>query len=143
MNNTENKHFGTDKKKVIVNITWKMLLKRFLFFLPPLSLIILVGVNYFIDAENLYSQQYEKIIARNILSGNHITNISKYNDREFQKQLISQLKECPDIIVIGSSRTMMINNSISFWTQGGKKVSTILNTILIVPVLIMEYNIIK
>ena len=32
------------------------------------------------------------------------------------------------------------HNSISFWTQGGTKVSTILNTILIVPILIMTIS---
>ena len=100
---------STNKKKLTINMTWRMLVKRFFFLFLPLVLIILVGVNYFVDAENLYYQQYERIMARYVVKGNNITNISKYDDRMYQKYAIAEMRECPDIIVVGSTRTMMIN----------------------------------
>jgi hypothetical protein len=99
-----------EKKKIIVNMTWKMLVKRLLFVFLPISILALVGVNYFLDGENLYFNQYERIMARQILSGHNITNISKYNDRFFQKHVITKMKNCPEIAIFGSTRTMMINN---------------------------------
>jgi len=96
-------------KGININMTWKMFLKRFIFLILPLCIIAFIGTNYYLDAENLYYQKYEKVMARNVLEGNYITNIGKYNDRLFQKYIIENSNECPEIIVIGSSRTMLIN----------------------------------
>src|SRR5690606_5501618 len=96
-----------EKKKIIVNMTWKMLVKRILFVFLPICILTLVGVNYFLDGENLYFNQYERIMARQIISGHNITNISKYNDRFFQKHVITKMKDCPEIAIFGSTRTMM------------------------------------
>jgi hypothetical protein len=75
-----------------------------------LVLIVLVSVNYFGDAAKLFSSNYEKVIATILLNGKNVTNISNYDERRLQKELIENLKKTPDIVILGSSRTMLINN---------------------------------
>lgn len=83
--------------------------KALLFALP--LLLLMATVNYTGDAANIFSNWYEKKISTEILAGHHVTNISNYNERLLQKELIMNGKPCPDILVIGSSRVMQINSS--------------------------------
>jgi len=103
-------NIGSGQKKIVINITLRMLIKRLFFFILPASIFLMLFVNYFIDADNIYYQQYERKMARSILEGNNVTNIRSYNDRIFQKYLIENISESPEIIVLGSPRVMMINN---------------------------------
>lgn len=73
-------------------------------------LIVLVSVNYLGDAAKLFGSDYEKGIAAILLNGENVTNISNYDERKLQKELIENLKKSPDIVILGSSRTMLINN---------------------------------
>jgi hypothetical protein len=86
----------------------KFLFKISLIVFPVLTL--LITVNYVGDAANLFSREYEKKIAQIISSGNYVTNISNYDERLVQEELIKNLGHNLDVVVIGSSRAMIINN---------------------------------
>lgn len=85
----------------------RFLLKIFLLTLP--LFLILVFVNYFGDAANLFKSEYESRMADIMISGSFVSNISNYDERTFQKKLIQKFDEPPEIVIIGSSRTMLIN----------------------------------
>lgn len=73
--------------------------------------ILLILVNYFGDAARLFDNDYEKEMA-NILSSDHnVTNVVNYDERLLQKELILQKEVNPDVVVIGSSRSMLINSA--------------------------------
>lgn len=74
-------------------------------------LIILISINYFGDAAKLFNIGYEKKIASIISEGNYVTNISNYDERILQKEIINNTNKRPDILIIGSSRIMLINNT--------------------------------
>jgi hypothetical protein len=85
-------------------------LKRVLSFFSPIFLVV-VGVNYFGDAANLFSDSYESKVAEEIVNGNNVTNILNCDERVLQRLIINKLDYCPDIVVIGSSRIMEIRQS--------------------------------
>lgn len=90
----------------------KNTLKRLLLFSP--ILVIIVGVNYFVDPVNLFhGEQYVKGIANYLLKGKNVTNVynSTLDERLLQKYFIEKLKECPDIVVLGSSTIFLINST--------------------------------
>ena len=66
------------------------------------------SVNYFGDAANLFDQNYEKKIAEILQSGKNVTNISNYDERLLQKILIRDLDTITEMVVLGSSRAMLI-----------------------------------
>ena len=72
-------------------------------------LLILVCVNYFGDSAKIFDSDYEKKISKIILKNKNVTNILNYDERILQKYLINSFRFRKDIIVIGSSRVMMIN----------------------------------
>ncbi|MFA9389450.1 MAG: hypothetical protein ACERKD_06565 [Prolixibacteraceae bacterium] len=89
-------------------------MRKFIFKTTILSLpilILLLLVNYYGDEASLFNNRYEKQMATIIASGNNVTNFNNYNERLFQQEIISN--ECikPNLVVIGSSRTMLINTS--------------------------------
>ena len=75
-------------------------------------LIVLVATNYFVDAARLFDNEYEKTMAKIISSGQNATNIQNYNERLFQKELISDSGWQPNLVIIGSSRTMLITSEL-------------------------------
>lgn len=81
---------------------------QFVRFLLPLAAV-LVGVNYYGDASNLYTEGYEKAIADILLSGRHATDLSEVNDRRLQIEVVEQRTWGPQVAIIGSSRTLLIN----------------------------------
>jgi hypothetical protein len=87
----------------------KFILKLIIILAPILFFV--VSVNYFGDAANLFSIGYEKKIADEILKGNNVTNVYNYDERLLEKHLINNSTLCPDVLVIGSSRVMLINSS--------------------------------
>jgi len=74
-------------------------------------IIIVIFVNYFGDAANIFKRDYEKNIANYILKGKNVTNITNYNERLLQKNLINNSSICPEIVVVGASASMLINSS--------------------------------
>lgn len=89
-------------KKFIINIT---LLSLPLFFL-------LVATNYYSDAARLFDNEYEKKMAQIITSGQNATNVENYDERLFQKELISDSSWQPNLVIIGSSRTMLLTSGL-------------------------------
>src|SRR5690606_22220124 len=45
-----------------------------------------------------------------ILVGNNVTNIENYDERTLQRNIINNHHICPQVLVLGSSRTMLINS---------------------------------
>lgn len=81
---------------------------KFILLASPLFLI-LVGVNYFGDAANLFKSEYEEKMASIVMNDNYVTNIGNYDERIFQKKVVNKMDSAPKILVFGSSRTMLIN----------------------------------
>jgi hypothetical protein len=88
----------------------KFLIKVLITSLPVL--ILLISVNFFGDAAKLFDSKYEIRMAEIITNGNYVKNISNYDERIFQKEYISKIKKSPEIIVLGSSRTMLIRSNL-------------------------------
>ena len=84
-----------------------LLQKTILFLLPPF--IILISVNYFGDPAKLFDDNYEKEIASLICQNKYVTNISNYDERILQKEIIQCVNKNPNVLVIGSSRTTTLN----------------------------------
>ncbi|PIE46280.1 MAG: hypothetical protein CSA44_00605 [Gammaproteobacteria bacterium] len=74
-------------------------------------LILVASVNYLGDAARLFHNDYEKKIVNILASGKLVTNISNYDERILQKEIINFLNPKPDVLVIGSSRTMLIKQA--------------------------------
>ena len=87
----------------------KFIIKTTVFAIVILTL--LMSVNYWGDAAKIFHSGYERNIANIIYTGKNATNISNYDERILQKELINKIKSNPDILILGSSRTMLINSS--------------------------------
>lgn len=87
----------------------KFLIKISGFILLILSL--LVSVNYWGDGARIFDSEFERNIADIILNNQNATNITNYDDRILQKEIISRINKRPDIAVLGSSRTILINST--------------------------------
>jgi hypothetical protein len=87
----------------------KFIIKTSVFAIVILTL--LLCVNYWGDAAKIFHTGYERNIANIIYTNKNATNISNYDERILQKELINKIKSKPDILIIGSSRTMLINSS--------------------------------
>lgn len=74
-------------------------------------LLIITGLNYFIDPSHLFSPgEYEAGIANYLLEGYNVAGITEYDERILQYYYINGLTEKKDFIAIGSSRSMEINS---------------------------------
>ena len=71
-------------------------------------IILIVSTNYLGDSAQLFNKGYENKIAKIRLQGNNVTNITNYDERILQREWISKIESSPDIVVLGSSRSMMI-----------------------------------
>lgn len=86
----------------------KFITKTIIFGLPILLLVTLV--NYFGDSARLFSNDYENKIAKILASGKFATGlVSNFDDRIFQREIMEVLNPKPDILVLGSSRSMLIS----------------------------------
>jgi hypothetical protein len=88
----------------------KLFIKRFFLVVMPITLIVSF-VNYLGDPANIFKKDYEKNVANDILKGKIVTNLTNYNERLLQKYLINNPSFCPDVLVIGASRSMLINST--------------------------------
>ena len=73
-----------------------------------ISLIVII-INYFGDAGNLFSKSYEQEIVE-MLKFNNVENMSNSDGRVFQRELINSLEINPEVIVLGSSRVLSIDS---------------------------------
>jgi len=87
----------------------KKFISKTILFASPI-LIFLITVNYFGDAARLFDNDYEIKMADIISNNKYVTNIVNFDERLLQKELISNKSILPDIVVIGSSRSMLINS---------------------------------
>lgn len=76
-----------------------------------ITLLFLISVNYWGDAAKIFHPAYEKKIAKIIFQNQNVTNISNYDERILQKELINGLQTNPDVLILGSSRAMLINST--------------------------------
>jgi hypothetical protein len=88
-----------------------------LFFIK-LSLIVLpiglavAAVNYFVDPANLFTgSAYVDRVARILSAGHNVDNLTNYDERIFQEQMIKDVHKTPDVVVLGSSRIMEIGSN--------------------------------
>ncbi|MCW5876557.1 MAG: DUF1574 family protein [Anaerolineales bacterium] len=86
----------------------KRLLSKLLLFLP---ILLAVGtVNYMVDPSQLFgSGRVEREMAVIMLSGQNVANIVNYDHRLLQKMYFESLENPAQVIVAGSSRSMLIN----------------------------------
>lgn len=77
----------------------------------PLMLL-LVTVNYLGDAARFFEPDFEQKIVRVLQDHPYCTNIANFDERIFQKALIQQVDTPPEVLVLGSSRTMIIGQAI-------------------------------
>jgi hypothetical protein len=87
------------------------------FFIKLLIIVVPIGTlvalcNYFIDPANLFSaDRYVSGVAGILGKGNNADNVFNYDERLLQEKMIQHLNTTPDIIIMGSSRVMEIDNS--------------------------------
>lgn len=81
----------------------------------------LVSVNYFGDAAKIFKTTFEREMVDILRSGQNVTNISDYNERIFQREMIGAMESTPELVVLGSSRAMFIGShffeGISFYNS--------------------------
>ncbi len=85
------------------------LIKLSLFLIP---FILIAFVNYQVDNAHIFSGESEYKSIANIISHEHnVANLYNFNEILLYKNLIKELNYNPDILIIGSSRSMEINNN--------------------------------
>ncbi|MCW5887904.1 MAG: DUF1574 family protein [Anaerolineales bacterium] len=88
----------------------RLLSKLALLFVP---VFLLVGlVNYVVDPSLLFGiGRVEREMAQAMLNGQNIANILNYDHRLLQKFYFAGLQQTPDMVVLGSSRSMLVRAS--------------------------------
>jgi hypothetical protein len=99
----------------------KKFLRDVAFFSTPL-LIVLLMTNFFGDAGNLFSN-IESQVATYMLSGKDVSNTSSLNERVLQYNIINAYQKSPEVIVLGSSRVMLVGKAYSNSTLMNHSVS--------------------
>ena len=77
-------------------------------FLP--IVIAVAAVNVIVDPANIYVKGYEEEMADLLLAGKNVAGMTNYDERILQEDIIQKEKICPDIIIVGSSRVMIISD---------------------------------
>src|SRR5580658_2331492 len=89
----------------------RSLILKLLIIVVPVSLLI-IGINYKVDPANIFTdKQYIAGIADILTKGHNVDNLSNYDQRLLQEQMIKRLQRAPDVVVLGSSRVMEIGSS--------------------------------
>ena len=84
-------------------------LKKIIYFLP--IFFVMIGVNYIVDPAKLFkNNNYYQNLAAILHSGQNIGNLVNYDERLVQKFYIEDLKDKKNIVVLGSSRAMLLNH---------------------------------
>lgn len=87
--------------------------KKIINLLPIATLVL--GMNYYEDPSQLFREQYERGLAKLLLSGKNAAGVADYDERKLQKYLIEGQTAPADIVVLGSSRSMQISSE---WFPG-------------------------
>lgn len=95
----------------------KGFLFKLIYLLPVLGVLVLT--NYMVDPANLYnykssnqnSLSYEHKIVDYLQEGYNITNLNPYDERIFNKIFIESQTENQEVVVLGSSRSQLINKN--------------------------------
>jgi len=87
----------------------RLALKLLLF--APLALLV-VGVNYAVDPGNAFgSEQRERRLATRLLAGRDVPASFALDELRLQRDLAEGRREAPEILVLGSSRAMMVGSA--------------------------------
>lgn len=85
----------------------KKLLLKLCLFLPVLMALGLI--NYCVDPANLFDGNHTRGIVMHMVEGFNVAGLENFDERLFQKLYISKVRDPKDIVVLGSSRAMMIS----------------------------------
>jgi len=86
------------------------LTKLFLFLIP---FGVMAVVNYNLDNAYIFSGEKKyKQISKIISEGHNVANLYNFNEIELYKNLVKKLKKRPEILVLGSSRSMEISKKL-------------------------------
>ncbi len=84
-----------------------------------LKLLLIVGpvgvgiglLNFFVDPANVFAPpSYIGGVADILSQGHNVSNLSNYNERLLQEDMVRRLRRAPDVVVLGSSRVMEIGS---------------------------------
>jgi hypothetical protein len=68
-------------------------------------------VNFYVDPDNVFSSgDFEKGVADILLKGHNVDNLKNCDERVVLKKIITQLPYKPDIVSIGSSRSLQVSS---------------------------------
>jgi len=85
----------------------KFLLKILLLLPVP---VLVAFTTWLVDPANLKNDDtYETGVAAILASGRNVANLVNYNERRLQRKLVTRLRKAPEVVVLGSSRSMQIN----------------------------------
>ena len=90
----------------------KFIYKSLLFSILFIAIIMLV--NYNGDAANLFKEGFEKKIVSIITKKKNATNLSNFDRRILAREIVDASTKSPEILILGSSRIMLINSSYFF-----------------------------
>lgn len=86
-------------------------------------LIAVAAINFVVDPANIFSgKAYVKGIADMLLNNQNVEGIYNYDERLLQKEMATRIPYTPEILVLGSSRTMEIGQTLfpnkKVWNAG-------------------------
>jgi len=90
-------------------LTMKLRLLRSLALLSPIFAGV-IGMNVAVAPANLWSGRV-KAAAASLLRGLHLTGTRNLNERQLQKEVVKGLPAAPELLVLGSSRSMEIHST--------------------------------
>jgi hypothetical protein len=80
-------------------------------FLP--IVLVLPAVNYFVDPGNVFSHgKEESAIAAEMAAGRNVANFDQFDARLLNRAFVSQVRYRPDVIVLGTSRTLNFHSDL-------------------------------
>ncbi|HET6253702.1 MAG TPA: hypothetical protein VFE32_06500 [Puia sp.] len=89
----------------------KKLFYKLISVIAPVGVLVVL-VNYFIDPANIFSgTAYVAGISDILVKGHNVDNVSNYDERALQEQMIRKLPYRPDVVVLGSSRVMELGST--------------------------------
>lgn len=86
----------------------KLLGKTLLLFPIPL---LVFAITWTVDPAHIRDSTYEAGIASILLSGKNVANVANYNERILQRKFVFGITKAPEVLVLGSSRSMGIDSS--------------------------------
>lgn len=88
----------------------KLLIKMLLLLPIP---VVFFATTWIVDPANMKNDDsFETGVASILLSGKNVANLINYKERKLQQKIILNLAKAPEVIVLGSSRSMSIDSSV-------------------------------